>query len=843
MSLPTHLLTTIRRYLPLATACALLTLCALAAAAHAEWGELGHFQIPIGAGEKQVNFVASSSVLALAADSADSSYYIGDEPKEGEYRIQRFVEGKEEASVSFTPPEPKKAHGAAGETAVGLQLTVDPVHSRVYALVLYKRRSESEKEEKELEKEETELGNACHAPKTCWGRFPLDSEEQAAGELYAFELSETGKSLVSAKDNTEHKPAPIVGETTAETSTTAFADQSEQPKEALLHPRGMAVDPTTGDVAILGVEDEAPNEKVEKEEAEKQCRAAVQFIILEEKAGKLAGHGHLGHRYVDKADALRPGEPGCQPEEETEVPLSPVVTPGGNLLVYSGAQSEGQIWEVPTPGSESGEGELEAKPTMLYDEHQVGSLLNMEPPEGAAGPVMSFVAEGPAEGRIYLAVEGIAHEPIPLALHYVESGDKASQVSEIGWTAGGAGEMCGIPSPDNVTAVVGAGHERVLVLDAYLEELTHSPRVESFAFGPGGSTSGCPQATLTAPHMIFGLSQNAPEAPTDEPVTLSSELKGADAKSVKWELKYKDPATGEEGQETVEQTSAQLRNKAGEYEFLPLKYEFKHAGNYEISEVVEGDDLAGETVKAAEVLDVVATATTPILKPALPKAVRVDEEEATLSVIVEDPNASEKPEMHLKKVKWEFGDGTSEEVKPPVELANPGELKIKHKFVSRCKGGKCKITLTVEDTAAEGTPAVTTFEIAVTESLAEAKEKQEAAEKAAKEAQEAKERQEAAEKAAKEAQEAKERQETKEKQEAAEKAAKEAQEAKTAKEAKEKEEAKKHAEEISKKAPTRAQRLAKALKVCKKDPKNKRAKCEATARKKYGPKGKKRKKK
>ena len=42
----------------------------------------------------------------------------------------------------------------------------------------------------------------------------------------------------------------------------------------------------------------------------------------------------------------------------------------------------------------------------------------------------------------------------------------------------------------------------------------------------------------------------------------------------------------------------------GEYEFLPLKYEFKHAGSYEISEVVQGDDLAGETVKAAEVLHV-----------------------------------------------------------------------------------------------------------------------------------------------------------------------------------------------------------------------------------------------
>jgi hypothetical protein len=804
-------------------------LCALAAAAHAEWGELGRSEI-LGPKVHEVTFTSSASVLAFATDSADSSYYIGDEPKEGEYRIQRFVGGKAEASISFTPPEPKKAHDAEGETAVGLEIAVDPVHNRVYALVLYKRRSESEKEEKELEKEEGHL--KCEPPKTCWERFPLDSEEQAAGELYAFELTENGTKLVSAKE-AKGKPAPIIGETTDESSTTAFADQSEQPKEALLDPRGMAVDPKTGNVAILGVEDEEPDIDVEKEEAEKQCRAAAQFIILESNAGELTGH--LGHRYVDKADVLRPQEFGCQPEERTDVPLSPAITPGGNLLIYSGAQGEGQIWEVPTPGSESGEGELETKPTMLYDEHQVGALLNMEPPEATFGPVMSFVPEGATDGRIYLAVEGIAHEPIPLALHYAESAEKASEVSEIGWTAGGAGEMCGIPSPDNVTAVVGAGHERALVLDAFLEEGTNSPRVESFAFGPGGSTSGCPKATLTAPHMIFGLDQESQEVPTGQPVTLSSELKGADAKSVKWELKYKNSKTDEEGTETVEQTGIQLRNPAGEYEFLPLKYEFQHTGNYEISEVVEGDDLADETVKAAEVLDIVVTPSPPILKPALPKAVRVNEEEATLSATVEDLNASEKQKLHLKKVKWEFGDHSAAVEETPGELPNPTELQIKHKFSSRCGTGKCKVTLTVE--AAEGAPAVTTVEIAVTESRAE-------------EAQHQKEREEA--EARKKAEEAEAQHQKEAEEAAAHKKAEEAQHQKEAEEAaahkKAEEEAiaKKHKEEEEKaknKVPTRAEQLAKALKTCKKESKSKRAKCEATARKKYGSKGKKKRKK
>ncbi len=814
-------------------------LCALAAVAHAEqWGELGHFPIPVGKGAKQVNFGPSSNILAFATDSVDSSYYIGDEPNPGEFRIQRFVEGKAEAEISFSPPEPKKVHDGIGETGVGLQLAVDSTNNRVYALLVYKRRNASENEEKALLKEEKELeneGKACEPPKTCWERAPLDSEERAAEELYAFEL--TGGKLVPAREK-EGKPAPIIGETTAASSTTAFADQSEQPKEALLNPRGIAIDPKSGDPVILGVVDEEESEKVEKEEAEKQCRAAAQFVVIVVKAGKVTGT--LGHRYVDKADALRP-EPGCEHEEIPipDVPLSPVVTPGGNLLIYSGAQSEGQIWEVPTPGSESGEGEVDTTPTMIYDEHQFGAALNLEPPEEGAGPAMSFAPENATEGRIYLSVQGLAHEPIPLALHYVESSDKSSEVSNIGWTAGGAGANCGIPSPDNVTAVMGAGKESVLVLDAYLEEGgSHNPRVETFAFGPNGSTNGCPKATLTAPHMVFGLAQNATEAPTNQPVSFASELKGADAKSVKWELKYKDAATGEEGQETVEQTAAQLRSGLGEYEFLPLKYEFKHAGEYEISELVQGDDLAEETVKAPEVLHVEATATTPILKPAPPKAVRVNEEEATLSVGVEDPNTAEKPNMHLKKIKWEFGDGTSQEVTPPAELADGSELQIKHKFTSRCKAGKCKVSLIVEDTVAEGTPAKTTFEITVNESIAEEElHKKEAEEKAAKEAKEAKEKQEAEGKAAKEAQEAKERQA------AAEKATKEAQEAKAAKEAQEKAEQKKREEEAAHKAPTRAQLLAKALKTCKKESKSKRAKCEATARKKYGPKGKKKRKK
>ena len=60
-----------------------------------------------------------------------------------------------------------------------------------------------------------------------------------------------------------------------ERGPTRRAKTAERP---LLDPRGMAVDPATGDLAISGNEDEAPMESVQNEEEEKQCRAAVQFV-------------------------------------------------------------------------------------------------------------------------------------------------------------------------------------------------------------------------------------------------------------------------------------------------------------------------------------------------------------------------------------------------------------------------------------------------------------------------------------------------------------------------------------------------------------------------------------
>ena len=121
---------------------------------------------------------------------------------------------------------------------------------RVYALIVYERREENEAEEKALEKEEKELekeGKKCNeAPHACYTRFPLDAKNTPR-ERCSPSTTPAAK-LVAAKTSSG-APAPILSEG-------ALKDQGESPKEALLNPHGIAVEPASGDVVITGDEDE-----------------------------------------------------------------------------------------------------------------------------------------------------------------------------------------------------------------------------------------------------------------------------------------------------------------------------------------------------------------------------------------------------------------------------------------------------------------------------------------------------------------------------------------------------------------------------------------------------------
>jgi len=112
----------------LAGAMLLLGLGVTGAAARGEgYGELGHFgSAGVGPGQFQIPS-EKVETHAFGVDPTDNSVYVGDEPREGEYRIQKFsAAGTFLASVSFKPINPIALEGIA----------VDPARERIYVLAV-----------------------------------------------------------------------------------------------------------------------------------------------------------------------------------------------------------------------------------------------------------------------------------------------------------------------------------------------------------------------------------------------------------------------------------------------------------------------------------------------------------------------------------------------------------------------------------------------------------------------------------------------------------------------------------------------------------------------------------
>ncbi len=835
------------RFLLPALVGACLQLAGLATTAHAEYGELGRFPFTAGKQPGQVN---PEDTHSFAVDSSEGSFYVADEPESGEYRIQRFnVKGELQASTSFKPTEAQKVgtqEGVLGEG--GMQIVVDPTRNRIYALLLYLRRGKSEKEEeKELTEEklqEKEIKEGKRTKLEVLERTPLDSEELAAGDLYGFEYKEGAggvKELVPMKTEAG-VTAPILGEK----GTNSFRDQGETPTEALLNPRGLAVDPLTGNVVITGDQDRQENINVEEGKGEKECRGATQLVEIEETSKKTFKAASLGHRYAEKGNVLDPQQPTCGGVNELEyegIPDSPVVTPGGRVLaeVHSGngenigsEGDENQIWEIPVkdePAATPGE-ELETTPSLLFTLDEEKSLVQFGAEE-SAGPTMSFVPEGASTGKIYLAgitrrpvgAGGGSSPPVALQLHYSESElGKPAEATAIGWTAGGVieagkAEECAIPPPVGGSPLLlggfrtSAGAEGVVAFDVFSNLETEAHETEAFEFGPNGNGTKCPHAKATTPAIEVGATRVS-KLKAGEKATLSSEIGTADVTHVEWRFedlttKTSEPSvevscphkkqTGEVAECTQEEDIGEVR----------VEHAFKSEGEFKITEAIETDDLASPKI---EVTREVTIGLLPLeVELASPSGLAA-EQAGKFEAKVVDPNETA---PHLTYV-WKFGDGAESRHGPTPEEA----IATEHTYKTSCS--PCTVTLEVKDEA--GAHGETTAEIVVGKSQAEV----EAQRKAEAEAAQRKAEEEAA---------------------AHKKAEEEAAAAAAHKKAEEEAAARKKAEEEAKsktppKPPTRAQLLAKALKQCKKEkPKSRRAKCEATAKKKYSPtKGKKKKK-
>ena len=699
-----------RRFTLLTLVSIFATLCVLGLAtrAHAAtpWGELSQAQLPIGETPGTINL---SKPSAFAVDPADGSFYVGHELKPGtrpEFEIQRFnAKGEAETSITFVPPEAKKAStGGAGEE---IQLTVDPKRDRVYALIVYRRREANEAEEKAEENEEEKLikeGKKCE-PGTCYERFPQDSSELAAGELYAF-FYKNGK-LTAARTSG--------GETVPIANEGALNAQAEAPKEAVLNPRGLAVEPETGDLAIPADEDEQTDLNAELGASQK-CRAMTQMVAVQENKSTGELTGRLGERYVDNKEAIE--ELGCEKEENENLPFSPVVTPGGKVFAEANRSTcpgtevcnGGEIWELGKSSNQIGEiagiKEYAMAPRPVYDLPESQTLLQFHPEGvvgvgGVVGPTMDFLpdSEGSREGKIYLSAEineghgATESDGAVLVLGYNETGSQP-EVNELGWTGGGreaGGTGCLIPRPSGQTFFVGGfkeagGKEGVVAYDAF--ERKNEKFAEALQFGPGGSTTGCPRVTLTPP-TVTAKGVPVTRIVPGEAATFSSTLQAANAVSVEW--KFENTKTDKT--ETV----------TGGYEFEAptVTHTFNEAGTYKVTEIVHSDNLA--TPELDQTLEGTHELIVKVVGPEVEissKSSYAKGEQATFEATVADENKHVNP---LKYV-WTFGDGTKEEGTTEASL-----LVAHHTYGAPC--ASCTVTLEVTDS--EGTKGSASVTIVV----------------------------------------------------------------------------------------------------------------------------------
>ncbi len=613
-------------------ACAALACAALmvgawpAPAGAASYGELGRFG-SAGTGHGQLKL--SSGTHAFGVDATDNSVYVGDEPKKGEYRIQKLTAAG--AFVAQTAPlVPPNHDGIEG-------IAVDPGDKRVYMLAL-ERRSQS---------------------------AAIDASEPAAGTLYAFSIEQSGEALVPAAGTSE---GVLIG-------PSALEAQSEVLERALLSPKGIAVDPTTHDVIVLGEVDQgAPKE-------EEAPRVPIAFQ-------RIHADGTLGARYVDSSEYF----------PEAERPNSPIVSSDGSVYVV---QTDDVLAQIPSDFTST------SPPTSFIQFTPKGALEADAVAEFDAGEAakegggLSFAPAGAGEGTIYAEAHifnGIGGGAFyPGILTFTATGE------EIGWTGGqskqSGGESCTIGFAGPTYPSIAAGKEQtVFVLDP---KTTHVVK-----FGPEGH--GCPAGNASNPvASVNGTPLSASETvPTGTAVKFSSTLTEANALSVQWS--FGDGLTTTVGTD--------------EYQRAEVTHVFARGGELTVTETIHTDNLATPTIVKQTKISVSASAPPPTAVLEGPSEVTLgggaqlgrlvyqeggglelieaaQSEEATFDASASSASTALGPNQ-IESYHWTYGDGTS---------ATTGSATVTHRYK---KAGAYKVELTVTDAlGATSEPATLTVKV------------------------------------------------------------------------------------------------------------------------------------
>ena len=610
-----------------------LTLLAASGTARAEeprgYGELTRFAMT-GHAKGQLD---EQRTRAIGVDPTDNSVYLVDEPKTPnvksgelvrEIRVQKFKASGDgsyavSASVSFTETSPPFSKGHEVPPVEGV--AVDPKSKTLYVLLADIRQK----------------------------TLTQDKETSAAGELfvastvYAFSTQESGEALVGT--GSEGPGKEIL------TGPAALHAQSTTPGAAILQPRGITVEPATGEVIIFGHVDPSSNtaDSLSKDHYATQ---------------RIHSDGALGSTYTDSTDVLK------KELESAFSPSSPVVVESegkAHLEVLYGG-----LVEIPSSGAPK----------------RIGLSPESGVAQGITGSASGGRLSASTDGTVWGATGSIKNdigtgEPFTGGL-VAFSGLSGS---ELGWTGGQTSvepartlDKCVIEPYEKgeLAHLVAAGSggkvfafapeyllrevegEPEIVINPETGEEEEIPTFEKLPgpffpsvieFGPGGT--GCPGASAGTPvARVSGIELKGEEAVRPgTTVAFSSTVKQADALKVEWDF----------GDGTAKQvlTADQFQSTHGEHKF-------DKEGKYTITETVYSDNLAAPaaTVYAAGHFTnptITVTRTLTVSRPHPKPEFSIESatvgigQEAAFGGEASDANGAEALPLEYS---WDFGDGS-----------------------------------------------------------------------------------------------------------------------------------------------------------------------------------------